>query len=93
MGGLLGHAEHRSDLRPGTIGVAGITNRTEQRGVDLVSPLRQLGNGAQRGSVRLDEIVGIDVVGPSLEGLGALCTCRRHGVHQPFKNLDRAGIA
>ena len=91
LGSLLGHAEHRSDLRPGTIGVAGITNRTEQRGVDLVSLLHQLGDGAQRCGVGLDEIVGVDVVGPLLEGLGPLCTCRRHGVHQPLKNLDRAG--
>ena len=43
MGGLLGHAEHRPDLRPRTIGVTGVANRTEQCGIDIVSLFHQLG--------------------------------------------------
>jgi hypothetical protein len=92
LGGLLGDAEHRSDLGPGSIRVSGIADGIEQRRVDVVSLFHEFGNGPKRCSLRLDQIVGLDVVGPTLERLGVLCTCR-HGVHQPFRNLDRAGIA
>jgi hypothetical protein len=45
LGGLLRDAEHRSDLGPGSISVAGIADGIEQRRVDVGSLLREFGNG------------------------------------------------
>src|SRR6056297_1184720 len=74
LGGLLGHAEHRSDLGPGSISPASIADGVEQRRVDVVSLFHQFGDGPKRCSLRLDEIISVDVVGPTLEGVGSLCT-------------------
>jgi hypothetical protein len=42
---LLGNAEHRSDLRSGTIKAASIADGVEQRRVDVVLLLHQVGDG------------------------------------------------
>lgn len=72
LGGLLGHAEHRSDLRPRTISVTSIADGIEQRRVDVVSLFDEFGDRPKRCGLRLDEIIGLDLVGPTLEGVGAL---------------------
>jgi hypothetical protein len=72
LGGLLGHAEHRSDLRPGTIRMASIADGIEQGHVDIVSLFHQFSDRPKRCRLRLNQVVGVDVVGPPLECVGAL---------------------
>ncbi|MGE5212036.1 MAG: hypothetical protein ACM3MM_12285 [Acidobacteriota bacterium] len=67
LGSLFGHAEHRSNFGPGMIRVARIADGVEQRCVEFVSLLHQFGDGPKRYRVRLDEIIGVDVVSPPLE--------------------------
>ena len=93
LSGLLGNAEHRTDLRPRTIGVASIADGVEQRGINIVPLLHEFRDSPKRFRPRLDEIRGVNVVGPFFERLGSLCSGRGHGVHQPFRNFERAGMA
>ncbi len=46
----------------------------------------------ERCCLGLDEFVDIDFVGPTLKRFGSLCSCRVHGVHQPFRNWTFAEI-
>ena len=73
--------------------VASVADRVEQRRVDLVSLFHQFGDGPKRRGLRLDQVVGVNLVGPPLEARRRVVPVCRHGVHQPFRNLDRAGIA
>mgnify|MGYP003547450806 FL=1 len=90
---LFGDSKHRSDFGPGTIGISCIANRFQQCGVDTISLFNQLSNRSKSRSLGLDKIVDVHPLGPSLQCVGSVCSRRRHGVHHPFRNLDRARIA
>ncbi len=93
LSGLFGDSQHRSDFGPGTVGFACVANCVQQRCVDTVSLFNQLRNRSKSRCLGLDKVVDVHLVGPPFECVGSVCSCRGHGVHHPFRNLDRAGIA
>jgi len=90
---LLRDAQHGADLRPGPPRRSGFSDRGGEFGIDLVSLLCKLGDVVQRISVNRAEIRRFHVVGPFLERCGPVGSVLAHGVHHPFRNLGRAGIA
>lgn len=72
--------------------MARIADGVEQRHVDVVASFGKFGDRSKRSGLRFNQVIGVDFIGPLLESGRSLCACR-HDVHQPFRNLDRTGIA
>jgi MerR HTH family regulatory protein len=93
LSGLLGDAEHRSNLRPAALRTARQTDRIGEFLVDRITLVRELGDPAQCLSVRKLQVAGVDPVRPLLECLGSVCSRSAHSIHQPFKNFSLAFMA
>jgi hypothetical protein len=62
-------------------------------GVDVVALISQLGDRSQRVRVSDAEVLGLHSVGPSFERCCLFGAAPSHGVHQPWRNFDLAGMA
>ena len=72
---------------------SGGSDRLCELGVDVVALIDRLGDRSQGVGVCDAQVLGLHRVGPSFERCCLFGAGPGHGVHQPFRNFDRAGKA
>src|SRR4051812_1516356 len=62
-------------------------------GVDALTLIDQLGDRSQGLRISDAQVLGLHRVGPSFERRCLFGASPGHGIHQPCRNFDRAGMA
>ena len=93
LGGLLGDAEHRSDLRPWPLCASSGSNGRVEFVLDMAPLIDEFGDLTQGIGIDRTKVFRIDVVGPTLEVGCSFLSCGTHCFPNPFRNFFRARMA